>query len=582
MSGIQYSISQNQPTDSQQAQPWAVIKFFSFFHKDTLYNQDGTATLQNATQVRELVITSDIMRIQTSSNKNSFQMTAEAVLSSGDLNYQAVLSPGDHAMIWLGNDRRDIERLVPLIKNNSPANDFLSGLKFIGRVNSVRSILNTSPSGIKTLRYVVTFKGFSEFGTNVYYNKFLAPAETEFILSQISKDWQTYFFSQDRTKANVQKLIQFLIDAFLGQGPGPDARYLEKAVRSPNYAFLIPRQMLNILGITNQSHTPNYANMLNYIMGVQRYNNSNSFLPDINTGTTNSVHKFTTQLLHGTVTALPDNFNNVQLWDLIQQVCNPSINEIYTTLRVDNNNSIMPHFIARLIPFTSIYSSVNGGGSKFIDLPRWIIDNSMAIHSFNFGTSDAARFNFFQVYGNLYGLGADPQSVQQMQIAGKNFTIDDVDISRNGSRNMITTTLVDFSDSQDLSLNINTWAKLITDWYGNGHLKLNGSVNCAGIREPICVGDNLQIAGNLFHIEGVSHIYECQEDTGLKSFVTSMDLSQGVLSNGQYAFFAPRKRADMNPDNKGLEPGFSDEEVAIVTVVTPDSVDLLKQITRTS
>ena len=81
-------------------------------------------------------------------------------------------------------------------------------------------------------------------------------------------------------------------------------------------------------------------------------------------------------------------------------------------------------------------------------------------------------------------------------------------------------------------------------------------MSLAGVQEPICVGDNFELAGKLFHIEGVNHDYDAQEN-GVKGFYTSLDLSQGILSNGAYAFNESENREGLNT---GLEPGFSDEE----------------------
>ena len=584
MAGLKYSLTKN-TTDSFQSVPWAIIKFFSFVGKDTLYDTGAQVSINDLSsiiKVRETVVVSDILKLRVSSSKNGFMSTGDATLSSGDLNYLSLLSPGDHAMIWMGTDYGDFERISNrILGQNLPSNDFNSGLKFIGRVNSVRAIYNTATGGTKTLRYAVTFKGFSELGTSLYYNYALAPNSPENqgnsdlqqmtrIYGEISKSWNSYFFSNDKNKVNTQSLIQFLIDIFLGVGPGDEAQRIDKAVKSPNSAFLIPKELLSILGIPNKNPTPNYANMINLLMGIQNYTN-NSFMPDINPTGSISVQKFTPKQLHGTVTTPPDVFNNTPLFSVLQQICNPVINEIYTTMRVNENNQIMPFFVARQIPFTSIYSKddngnpLTGGGAIFTDLPRWTVSDSIALGSFNIGTSDAARFNFFQIYGQLFGVNStSPNFAQFAQIKAGNFALNPIDVMRNGSRNMVQTVLSDFSDTVDQKIIISDWAQLIKDWYGNSHLKLNGTLTTVGIQAPVAVGDNLELAGKLFHIESITHDYTVDDTNGpgpvTKSFVTSFDLSQGVLSDGSYAFNEPVARGNLNQNNRGLEPGFSDEE----------------------
>lgn len=575
--GIVQELKPNFP-DSQQSQPWSIIKFYTFVGKDTLYNTGARVSpnnLASIVKVVETVVVSDILSLKTNSSKGNPLATAEVTLASGDLNYQSLLSPGDHALIWMGSDRADFDRIGGLIfKQNKPANDFASGLKFVGRVNSIRTIYNTSPDGIKTIRYHVTFKGFSEFMTSLYYNYALAPnspqnqgnAEMQKmnkLYGEISKQWNSYFFSKDKNKSNVQSIMDFLIDVFLGSGPSDSARKANKAVKSPNSAFLIPKELMDVLGITNKNSTPNYANMLHTMVGVQNY--GNSFLPNISASESISTQKVTTKKLSGTLTTPPDLFNNTPLWSALQSVCNPVLNEIYTTLRVNEANRIVPFFIGRQIPFTSIYSQEKGGGARFIDIPRWKVDTALAINSLNIGTSDSARFNFFQVYGNLFGLNSTrPGFSQQAQIAAGNFSINEVDIYRHGSRNMIQNVLTDFSSSIDNTIQIRGFAALLKDWYGNAHLKFSGSINTAGVQAPICIGDNMEIGGKLFHIESVNHFYEVVDgEKAFKTFTSSFDLSQGVLSDGSYGFNEAVDRAKLNPDGKGLEPGFSDEELRL-------------------
>jgi hypothetical protein len=253
------------------------------------------------------------------------------------------------------------------------------------------------------------------------------------------------------------------------------------------------------------------------------------------------------------------------------------MNESYTAIRLDQNNRIVPRFIVRQIPFSSIFlpkrlksMSIDPNIVKhtpFLDLPRWVIDPSMQINSFNIGTSDVPRFNFFQVYAQLNSvqgaLGA--AGAQYAQINAGNYAIDEIDISRHGVRTMTPDTGCGLSDPLISGFSgfseIQTWTALVTDWYANGHLKLSGNINCVGISAPICVGDNLQIAGKLLHIESLTHNYEVTDgEKPVKSFSTTMDLAHGILTNGKYDYNDAKMRKNLkNP----LAPGFSDEEVYI-------------------
>jgi len=161
--------------------------------------------------------------------------TAELTLASGDINYLHALSAGDHAMIWLFDDTTKYEKYSLRILNNQQSNQSDSGLKFIGRVNSVRQILNTQANGTKTLRYLVTLKGFAELETVVYFNPYLkknieansqggkngvsAVMNGYEFFSEISAKWAAMFFSDTKTGASAQELVKFFIRAFLGDGP---------------------------------------------------------------------------------------------------------------------------------------------------------------------------------------------------------------------------------------------------------------------------------------------------------------------------------------------------------------------------
>lgn len=577
MSGTQYTIKQNS-ADSHQSTPWAGVTFLSFNKKDTVnFSSSNNASLNMS--VTNYTVVSDIIRIQVNSSKSNNMITAEAVLSSGHLNYQALISPGDHALIWIHDDIGQYQKVMGAAHDSKAANGFNSGLKFIGKVNSVRSAFTTSSNGIKTLRYMVTFKGFSEFSTKVYYNPLLQDPNgnntdvgqqqnIQNLYAAITTSWQNYLLTGSEAANRVDNLIKFFIKIFLGNGPDSSSTNVVAttdtgtfaAVRSPNEAFLVPKELLSILGLPSQnSRAPNYADVLNVsAIGIQSYSYG-GFEPYI------------ANLLYGNLIAIPDLFNDVVLWSLIQGVSNAWLNETYTAIRLDKNNRIVPRFIARQIPFSSIHleKRLNSMGidqnsvqyTPFLSLPRWIIDPTMQINSFNIGTSDIARYNFFQVYAQLTDVQSPiPNFAQLAQIKAGNLQMDGLDISRNGTRTLLAQTGTGLTHPSGDIGEIRAWTALVSDWYANGHLKLNGHIDCVGISAPICVGDNLQVAGKVFHIESITHMYEVAEGTGHKSFSTSIDLSNGVLADGTYDYHDPKMRKNItNP----LASGYSDEEVYI-------------------
>jgi hypothetical protein len=269
------------------------------------------------------------------------------------------------------------------------------------------------------------------------------------------------------------------------------------------------------------------------------------------------------QPLYGGLLQPPDNFNQVRIWELLDTYKNTALNEMYVTLRVDQYNNIVPTLIVRQQPYTSKRANKFGGNisyTNFLDLPRWVIDPTMQIGQFNIGTSNAFRCNFLQVYGQLMGQRGDQQSSVYQQILDGNFVINKPDIVRSGTTVHILNSNADVEVADGRSnTSIHAWAQLLGDWQMNMHLKLSGTITVAGISAPICIGDNLEYDGIVFQIESIQHSYTCSE-RGEKSFSTVLALSNGVLTNGDFYYKAPKRRANINDTNL---PGFTDEEVYV-------------------
>lgn len=350
MSGKVYDIKQN-TLDSQQSRPWAAISFLSFKDKSTY-----SAKSNNPLAVSNIVVVSDILSVNISNNKGGLSNVADATLASGHLNYDILIAPGDHALIWINNDYSVFDDLTQKIRNNQSSNSFNSGLKFVGRVNSVRKILTTDFNGTKSVRYNVTFSGFTELNSMVYFNPLLAEeseSKVEMFYAKLSKEWGNLLTTKGGSYP-VSDLLDFFIDLFLGKGPDKQSTSPAGISRSPNNAFLVPQELSNMLGIKHKAKSrPSYADILHTIMGVQKYNNSNSALPECTSETKTNVQKITTTPLSGRYLALPDQFNNTTVWSLLDAHKNSAINEMYCTLREDGNGKIMPTLIVRQMPFST-------------------------------------------------------------------------------------------------------------------------------------------------------------------------------------------------------------------------------------
>lgn len=553
-------ISQN-TADSQQSQPWVSIGFYPYKNPDTFHLPNDQKTLTNAIATNRFLIVSDPLSVTVSNSKNGVSNSAEIVLSSGDFNYLNLLSPGDWTMIWMGNDAKEFDRVNNKILSNLPSNDYNSGLKFVGKVFSIREIFQFAPGGIKTVKYQVILKGFSEFDNTIYFNPLLEASDDKghAFLAKLSEEWNNILGSQ-KGATPVDDILQFFIDLFFGRGPSTVAtKPANGLIRSPNSAYIIPAQIAKLMGVKVPVKGNNsYTDLLKLLIGVQKYGTDSPFPSKL------------TALL-GAIISVPDNFTNINMWQLLQQHANLTMNELYLTLRADQENRIFPTFIARQQPFTSIHYNGNATLTKFSNLPRWKIDPTVAIQSYNLGMTSATRCNFLQVYGQLYSNLRDPSGGLRTQIAEGNFAIDSLDIFRSGLSSYSFTSNHDVEvDNNKAVTNIKEWKDLLADWYVNMHLKANGSLTVAGIVEPICVGDNLEFQNVLYHIEGVTHAYQIDNDN-TKNFYTMISLSHGVMTDGQYISIGrPSSRQKQTGD---IYPGYTDHELHVnVEIVNSNSV----------
>jgi hypothetical protein len=198
----------------------------------------------------------------------------------------------------------------------------------------------------------------------------------------------------------------------------------------------------------------------------------------------------------------------------------------------------MPTLVFRQIPFTSEDFENQKFGTqdenaraikvtKFLNLPRWRIGSEL-VFSIDIGKDEAARINFVQYYAksafSKQGLDAAGE------VASVNYVFDKDDIVRSGLRPYIAQN--QFNDLPDaLIRSAPVWARVVGDAVIGGHLKLNGTLNCVGIIDPIAVGDNLEFDGVVYHIEQISHTCSVSPGNGMKSFRTVLSLSHGVSVN---------------------------------------------------
>lgn len=549
--------------DSHQAQPWCIVAFLNYQYPDTYYLDSSLKSIESALAVNKWVAISDPLSVSVTNSKGDSTNTAEMVLSSGDTNYSLRVNSGDHCFVWMHHDRAIFDRVSKALSGDlntiSEVNQFDSGLKFYGKVNSSREMLMTQANGQKSITYSVSAQAFTEMQTMIYYNPYIKDTfekgnSNYNFYSSVSSTFDGLL----RGAFSIQDLVMFYINVFIGYGPSASSKNrLAGVVASPNSAFLIPRAVSQIFGVGSKKEKQlnSFADLLNVIAGIQKYT-SNGLLPDTTNASAGRNQKFTKIPLRGKTIGVPDLGSNSSLISLIRSIMNPALNELYFTLRANETGQIYPTMVVREKPFGSIHRK-SLKETKFSELPRWRISESRAIGAYNIGTSNATRVNYISLFGQLHGTNLNSDQSQSSQILDGNTRLDYLDTYRSGSRTMFYDTNVDVlsADNKSGLTSIGYWTELIADWDINLHLKLNGTMNVTGISEPIPPGDNLMYDGKLFHIEAVKHDYSVAQD-GVKSFSTNLALSHGVNEDGTYAFNNSKNRSDRG----SIAPGFSNSD----------------------
>lgn len=562
-----------------------------------------------------LVIASDCISMTVTNTKEDHTKHLAAELKQTDHNYLVEILPGDWVLGWMVNDETKLLDLMDRIKKadaSNPCNMFDDGLKFVGRVDSVRKRVTLNrESGLKTTSVTVSGLGFRELDTQFYYNQYLSEQDTNDIgswLVKIGVNLDKVFGAslKDGQKNNSGALISTLIDLIVGKGiKGTQVNQAQVTVRTLGqnnagslqqtagggtldnaqeapFAYLVPRVVGAYLGLTGASKSGgimSYADILATLMGVQKYTDNGGsdgkqslLVPALDANNSTDNKMVTDTDLLGTFIPVMPPFTNKPLWSVLQQFLNPTVNEMYTCLRPNRAGRVMPTFVVRQIPFTTdAFSNAQATTTtipfvtttlpvtRFLELPRWQIP-SVIVNDVDIGRSDTTRINFVQVYGQDINIASGVTFPQQTAVNPP--VRDDLDIQRSGLRPYITTVACAVKDT--VGRTPSAWMALVADRMIGSQYTLNGTLGCLGIVSPIAEGDNIQWENTVFHIESVVH-HASIDGTGHKSFTTSLTLTNGMRADGTsdtgdrgggtgdspiYPGFKP-------DDNRAYDPGVS-------------------------
>lgn len=535
-----------------QSSPTWVLTFIRWQFRDTL----RTKTDEPNTVRSTLVVENDCIAVDVMSDKGNLTPSCQITLVETDVNYATEIEPGDFVFVNMLNWERDSRRVADNARAILPINGTKDGFKGIFKVQSVRRFVNVEPNtGIKTVLYKIDGFAFTEFNNTIYFNPNLVNqknlANVGLYIADVAPAWAS-FVSKDG-KPFVQEVISFLIQNFIGSSQNPDSLMVNGLVVSPNVHFSMPTTVGRLLGTTKSRKldatdfkTVTAAkDIYRYLFGVQQYSSGSNLTMAAGMNPSNLEGKtrypgfeYTSTFCAGNTLLKPEYWNQVKLWSIMNQYTNSPLNELYTAFKINLNGRVMPTIVFRQIPFTSEDFVGQRFGvqdtfaqtievTQFLNLPRWQIDSAFILNM-NIGRDEAARINFVQYYAksNFNDKGIEIAG----ETASVNYVFDKDDIARSGLRPYVVQNQFDDLPNTLVQL-APIWARIMGDALIGGHLKMNGTVNCIGIVEPIAVGDNLEVDGIVYHIEQVVHSCAINPANGVKSFRTSIKVSHGVSVN---------------------------------------------------
>lgn len=553
--------------DSHQSSPSFVATFLRWSNRST-FNYEG-----DPLEVRNpLVVYSDAISVGTTDNKSSHLKQATITLKGGDINYATAIAGGDYCVINLVNWPSKAEEIRNRALRLQPINKVDDGFKGVYKVQDVYEQTRTSKNGVKTITYQVTLLAFTEFDNEMYFNPAIAQAfrETGTLLYQtiIGEKYQELI----KALTDVQTFVKVLFKILIGKNRQ------DKDPKLGNFNdnhFKIPPDLGRLLGRPSVVFA---GDIFNYILGIWSSNSNNNgnlqdmLNPDITAESEGNYYKTSTQLQGNKIVNL-ENWNQKTAWSIISSDINSVLNEIYTTHRVSPEGNVMPTIVVRQKPFTTPHFQAPQGfpTTRYFDIPRWRLSPNMVIDA-TLGKTNSARKNFVQVYTRTVSDIQEQNMAEQIQT--KNFVVDDGDIQKHGLKPYIVTSNFDWpipkagtTQGENKRLRAKEWAQIVSDWIIDGHLKMNGTINCIGIEDPISVGDNLEYNNVVYHIENVKHTYKVGAN-GTKKFRTTISVSYGmdlrssksqpVYSEMEHTDRLSKQQEDW--ENERIMPGFSDTQ----------------------
>lgn len=565
-----------------------------------------------------VLLLEEVVDLSVRHSKRSYLGQLQATILDSGADLVASVLPGDWLLAWMLQSEEQGLALRQRIQRNEACNDFMDGLKFVGRVHDIRRNRQRDPEGgVVRSTYSLTGVSFGEFQAKCFFDPHLAESSKGIgtWLAKIGVQLMD-LLRQPRqgggstAAIDTNAAIPRLFELFLGSGvsrraANPSSTQAELRIGTglspPNgadeapYAYLVPEEVGQLLGKRGRSKRSgilSYADLCELLVGVQRFTQAASgqqgsvapwttFLSDgiepAPAGADVPQHKHTGRDVLGQFIPVQPDFSNKPVWTILEQYLNPTINEMYAALRVNEAGRVVPTVVVRQMPLSSeevarklanpepVPGEVNQAYSAIqctrqLELPRWVVHPAL-VYEDSLGRTDANRFNFIHIGGQA--AMSQHNASYTYQLVRNPPLRDDLDIQRSGLRPYMAVVACSLEDAKE---GPRRWMELASDWLMGQHLTLNGHLHILGIQAPIVHGDNCEFDGAVYHIEDVLH--RCALDIdGKRSFSTTLQLSHGVRSDADPAY---RQRdqtdsylyAHMLQSDKERLPGYAVDGVA--------------------
>jgi hypothetical protein len=535
-------------------------------------DSSGATPNANVTEEQVIVGTSSIISITTSKRKSSPAGSFEIKLAPR-FNWVARITPGSWCAILMS------QTPIQEMSKNKVGHAKKESFKMLGRIDSVRGVVEVDQvTGARRTIYVVSGQDWgSVFDSLVYIDPIMANnvwaddpiAQTNTILAL--NMYASY--AADKQLPSSSDLIESLKKLWGAGATGTDSQgglpITSSLLLGTKTQFRLPTAVANFMKQGGMGAIPG-ANSIPE--GISPTSTAYNFADIIKIyhGKLKGLDRYSGDLKESFGLPNPHNFfGQHSFWQLLTELSNNALNEMVTDIRWEGDNPkfALYHRIRPFVNNPSFIETALAGNSKNADAQqaKTVVEANMSLFknvkrstipvddviSINFGTNWRDKINFIEITPTSQLLaGREDQAI----IAKKDGqTYDPIGYERDGFKPLrIQSAFLPYADgSTPMIQNLTYWKWLIREWHFNSHILLNGSLTFVGQNQYIQVGDNVMVdskilgeaptnAGQkraksdsflLAHVENIMHSFSVNQETGARSFATTVQFVRGVITD---------------------------------------------------